>query len=333
MKIALKSAPFLNVFHCSDAHNEHTLNEKSHISAETYYPKPKGAKAWSTNVLLLSGDMLKFKSYSMNVLWLEKVCSTFDHVVYVFGNHEFYNTNLDRPLSKLKEKTSHIDNLSILENEDVVFKIGRQEIAVIGATLWMDFDSSGDGTLINKNMSSLGYYNGPYDYAYTDFKAIRHKKGSGYARITPEVLASKFAVSKKFIFEKALKHKKLGRLVFALTHHSPSYFSASHFDGDTWLKGFIEKKNSLGVAPTFGLEAIGMLSGVPFEDGTQMYCSHLEKSVYESEIDFWGHGHIHKSALYMLGKTLVDNNPYGYYKSRNKAFREGPVMTIEVKHC
>lgn len=322
--IDLSGFSSIDVYHASDAHNEHTIWRKPDVSTHTYYPKPVEQADDLGSILLISGDMLRFRRFSLNIKWLEEVAREFTAVCYVFGNHEFYDSLLEKPMRKLKEKTAHLDNLFLLENEDVVFKLHDSEMAVIGATFWMDFDPTMNGSKIEETMSRVGYYHDRFNYEFTDFAKIRHKKGEGYARIRPGVLRSKHLESKKYIFEAASKHKSHGRKVLVLTHHSPSYFSATHFDETCWLQDRFREHVVDGSLMRFAADDIERLESTPFEWGTPMYCSRLEEDLLSSDIDYWGHGHLHASKRYMIGETEIDNNPQGYYTSRNKNFRSGP---------
>ncbi|MGD1527137.1 hypothetical protein [Vibrio harveyi] len=323
--INLPKYNFFNFYHCSDAHNEHVMWRKKEYSCHTYHPIPQD-NGESGAILLLSGDMLRFKKFHMNIQWLEYTASKFDAVVYVMGNHEYYDTSLDKVISKLRLKTEHIKNLHVLENDDVVFKHGDNELAVIGATLWTDFDVTGDGSQLQSTMNRVGYFVDRFNFEFTDFYRIRHKKGDGYVRVKPFVLRAKHLESRDYIFNRAAKHKSMNRTVLVLTHHSPSYFSATHFEEQCWLQSVFEE-SSVSNLPTFDYDDLDRLYSSRFDWGTSMYCSRLEKEILASDIDYWGHGHLHAARRYRLGHVEIDNNPLGYYTSRNTAFNQEPWFT------
>lgn len=83
--------------------------------------------------LILAGDIAPVdKNYLYR--FLEQVCSTYKNVIYVCGNHEFYDNSITNGRDKIKQSTTHLSNLYILEN-DVIY---IDDVRIIGSTLWTD---------------------------------------------------------------------------------------------------------------------------------------------------------------------------------------------------
>jgi hypothetical protein len=75
--------------------------------------------------------------------FLSRVSFQFPHVVYVAGNHEFYNGRWKESLTHLREECGKLPNVYFLERDIKV--IG--EVSFIGATLWTDCNKGDPLTL------------------------------------------------------------------------------------------------------------------------------------------------------------------------------------------
>ena len=147
------------------------------------------------DVLVLAGDI----DIKGRVDWINDIASKFNHVIYVLGNHEFYNGAMDSIYRKTREGL--VDNVHLLENESVTIA----GVTFHGATLWSDF--------LNGNpMSYL-----QCDQAINDYRLIR--AGDGKHRFKPQIAHSLHNISKVFLQENV----KEGDVV--VTHMAPSLLS------------------------------------------------------------------------------------------------------------
>ena len=147
------------------------------------------------DVLVLAGDI----DIKGRVDWINTIASKFNHVIYVLGNHEFYNGTMDSIYRKTREGLA--DNVHLLENESVTIA----GVTFHGATLWSDF--------LNGNpMSYL-----QCDQAINDYRLIR--AGDGKHRFKPQIAHSLHNISKVFLQENV----KEGDVV--VTHMAPSLLS------------------------------------------------------------------------------------------------------------
>jgi len=147
------------------------------------------------DVLVLAGDI----DIKGRVDWINTIASKFNHVIYVLGNHEFYNGAMDSIYRKTREGL--VDNVHLLENESITI----DDVTFHGATLWSDF--------LNGNpMSYLRC-----DQAINDYRLIR--AGDGKHRFKPQIAHSLHNISKVFLQENV----KEGDVV--VTHMAPSLLS------------------------------------------------------------------------------------------------------------
>jgi Icc-related predicted phosphoesterase len=94
--------------------------------------------------------------------------------------------------------------------------------------------------------------------------------------------------------QKCLSRQFVGKTV-VITHHAPSLKSCHH-DLDLISAGFVSK---------------------------------LDKLMHKYRINLWIHGHTHEVDDYMIGKTRVVSNQYGYWGG-NEVYKFNPSLVIEV---
>lgn len=87
-------------------------------------------------MLLIAGDLGRVENYKEYVSVLKELCSMFQHVILVPGNHEYYtsdpNTSYSETKIKLLNLPVKIPNLHVLDDTYVI--IG--EILLYGSTFW-----------------------------------------------------------------------------------------------------------------------------------------------------------------------------------------------------
>ena len=110
----------------SDLHLDH---------AKLSYPiKNRGAK-----VLVLAGDIIvpiKIRLHNEYFDFFKEMCDKFEYVLYVPGNHEYYQANLNVVDTFLCRERKHLpDNLFHLQSEEITI----EDITFAGATLWTDY--------------------------------------------------------------------------------------------------------------------------------------------------------------------------------------------------
>lgn len=185
------------------------------------------------DVLVLSGDILK--AYNLHRLhdWLDannnadvaickvgsavhlgyqfrsflKQCSqNYRHVVYVAGNHEFYNNCFYDALFHLRQEMANYPNIHFLENEFVEI----DGVVFLGATLWTDCHKA-DPQVVNGLGSKLN-----------DFFLIRNGKEK-YRPLHPKDIVWRHRETLDYFNHTLIQ---LGRpKTVVVGHHAPSYKS------------------------------------------------------------------------------------------------------------
>ena len=143
--------------------------------------------------LVLAGDIsvgLRAKN------WINMLSSRFKHIVYVFGNHEYYSNNMDEVNSRWANSVMP-DNVHILQNQSVVL----DGVKFIGSTLWTDFDGE-------NYFSMQTAVNTMHDYQVIE-------------NYTPERQLELYKENKAFIIRE-LETPYEGPIV-VVTHHLPSF--------------------------------------------------------------------------------------------------------------
>lgn len=231
------------------------------------------------SVLVLAGDVCNFAKRMTFTGFFQDMCDRFRAVVYVPGNHEYYDTSFDRGMDKFNRllmldcqdrQCKFPSNLHHLNDDVVEF----DDVVVVCSTLWTDF-RNGNPLIMNEAR-----------YYMNDYNLIR-TGGDGYARmLRPEDVFDANYNSKEFIFEQVEKFK--GKKLMVVTHHAPTHESVP------------EKFKCAG-------------------DANEFYANHFDyrlEALGDMAPDVWVHGHVHDRVDYMVGKTRVVCNPRGYVFNR-----------------
>jgi predicted phosphodiesterase len=138
-----------------------------------------------------------------------KRCSfQFPHVIYIMGNHEFYNGRFYASVEHMRQECARFPNIYMLENDIKVI----DDVTFVGATLWTDMNKGDPLTMhaIEGMMNDFRIIkNDKRNYASMSARdvATRHAKTLGYFR---SVLAEQH--DKKFV---------------VVGHHTPSFKSVN----------------------------------------------------------------------------------------------------------
>lgn len=175
----------------------------------------------NADILVLAGD-IGYAEAPITERFIEWCCSNWKYIIWVYGNHEYYNKNSSEqwPNSVMtmadKEQAGialqeRLSNLHILNKGSVIFP-EFPEYVFIGATLWT-YISEGQYT----NLKNI----------FSDFKYIFSDQtlSEGYKRFTPEHWAELHDHHKQFLLDE-LTHYTLSsstRKCIIITHHLPTY--------------------------------------------------------------------------------------------------------------
>lgn len=184
--------------------------------ASCFITNPGDAK-----VLVLAGDILELRdlqikselSYDRYDEFFKCVSDEFEYVLWVFGNHEYYGTDL---ISGPEFAQRYIDangfgNIKILKRNSIQI----DDVTFHGATLWTDYNR--DSPLVKLRASLMA------DFKMTKLRN-RGEKVENF--ITPDDILDEFNADLGFI-KKSLVETKTDKNV-VITHHCP--FLCGHFD-------------------------------------------------------------------------------------------------------
>lgn len=157
------------------------------------------------DILVLAGDVAEG---IRGISWIARKIPPTLPVIYVLGNHEFYNHSM----KTLKEKIQKIidnecSNVHLLDNESFIFN----NIKFIGSTLWTDYN-------LFKNSE---YCMRIANIQMNDFACIKKSETN---RLTPRDCKLLFNKAKSFISQE-LKSSSMKNVI--VTHHGPSNKSSS----------------------------------------------------------------------------------------------------------
>jgi predicted phosphodiesterase len=138
--------------------------------------------------------------------FLDRVSASFENVIYVAGNHEFYNFRWVSTIDVLRDECSKFPNIHFLENDVKII----DDIVFIGGTLWTNMNKNDPLTLeIAKGMLN-------------DFRVIKDEE-RGFSRIKPLHTSLRHKHTLNFFQETVEKDPTKNYVVVG--HHSPSFLS------------------------------------------------------------------------------------------------------------
>lgn len=151
------------------------------------------------DVVVLAGDI---DNGTAAIDWAERTFAD-KPVLYVPGNHEYYDGEYFEVATALQERAAASRNVHLLDNDELVLG----DVRFLGSTLWTDFDLFGKDKRDPAIAESLKYV--------VDFRAIRY----GTGLFTPEQSIDLHRQATAFL-EQRLATPFAGRTV-VITHHAP----------------------------------------------------------------------------------------------------------------
>lgn len=177
--------------------------------------------AFDADVTIMAGDI------GVGLAGLEWALAFARPVIYVMGNHEYYNRVMDDLLHKAREKVAGT-HVHLLENDSIVI----DRVRFLGASLWTDFALRGEDTRASAMKDASRWMN---DYAQiivsgrrgglqTDPFAdtMNHRSNS----LTPKHVLDLHQESRSYLErELATKPVAESKKTVVVTHHAPSALS------------------------------------------------------------------------------------------------------------
>ena len=176
----------------------------------------------NADILVLAGDISTPHKwhhdgyvYGEQSAFFKRVSEAFGHVVYIPGNHEHYHGDVNQTGNILKEELAKYKNFTFgthVEHDGGDF-------AIVGNTLWTDFDKCNPIVL---NAANMGM---------NDFRIVRNAS----QRFNSNDAMARHYVAKVDISESA--HKFKDKKLIVVSHHLPSYQVIAEGFRDSRLNG------------------------------------------------------------------------------------------------
>jgi predicted phosphodiesterase len=242
-------------------------------------------------VLILAGDIATGMDAEG---FLFAMCKRFYKVVYVLGNHEFYNKEYNKIRRQWNDYPALPGNFILLDDHTVVVEDphnSTEQVRLVGGTMWTDFD----GQDWHKMNTAQGGMN--------DFYCIKFKE-------TPERDGSKGYRKRKFLpMDTVRAHQQTTFAIRETLRES--------FDGETVVITH-HLPHPLCVHRQFRNDPLN-----------SAYVTNLDADIEEFDIAVWCHGHTHTNVDETVHGTRILCNPRGYVPhDLNKGFDE--AFTFEV---
>jgi 3',5'-cyclic AMP phosphodiesterase CpdA len=236
------------------------------------------------DLVVLAGDI---HNHAEGLRWAAEAFDAQVPVVYVPGNHEYYDGEFGALEAAMRDAACSVDNVHYLNNAALADPAGRWR--VLGTTLWTDFELFGaDAEARDKAIASAERvmldFRGLIQVAWP--RADAGDQGIVHGTGTPRDFAPADALAlhrhARAWLEAELAKPFAGQTI-VVTHHAPHPLSlAARFADDLVSAGFVNDLPSLVRAP----------------------------------VALWIHGHTHTAFDYTVSGTRVVCNPRGYIERR-----------------
>jgi 3',5'-cyclic AMP phosphodiesterase CpdA len=250
--------------------------------------EPEAIAHADADLVVLAGDI---HNHAEGVRWAAETFDSGTPVIYVPGNHEYYDGEFGALEVAMRDAAAGTDNIRYLNNETLLDPHGRWR--VLGTTLWTDFELFGSDNetreaAIAAAAKVMVDYRGPIQLAWTAEHASGHNAPS--RNFTPQDSLALHRHDRAWLAAELAK--PFGGKTIVVTHHAPHRNSlAARFADDLASAGFI---------------------------------SHLPTLVREP-VALWIHGHTHTPFDYVVNGTRVVCNPRGYVV-RRRGHIENPAF-------
>lgn len=151
--------------------------------------------------------------------FLQRCSQEFKHVLYIAGNHEFYNGKWAQTITTLRNECAKFPNVHFMENDTVVL----DDITFVGGTLWTDMNR---GDPLTKQI---------VESSMNDYRTIR-VESRGYGRLRPDDTLGRHVQTLDYI-RKTVDGDPTKKY-FVVGHHAPSKLSTKpRYEKDVHING------------------------------------------------------------------------------------------------
>jgi 3',5'-cyclic AMP phosphodiesterase CpdA len=229
------------------------------------------------DLVVLAGDI---HNHAEGLRWAAENFDSRVPVVYVPGNHEYYDAEFGAMEVAMQDAANSVDNVHYLNNATLIDRYGRWR--VLGTTLWTDFALYGASEPERERSIEAA------ERVMLDYRGVIQ-----IAWPEPDGEPRAFSTSDSFALHEQARDwleselaKPFDGQTIVVTHHAPSKLSlAPKFADDLASAGFVNDLPSLVRAP----------------------------------VSLWIHGHTHTAFDYLQNGTRVVCNPRGYLDRRTGA--------------
>lgn len=145
-----------NIAYCSDLH----------LDNYRFYPA-QFIENQNNDILIIAGDLGQYQYLSRHKTFLEELCDNYEYVLFVEGNHEFYNGDIN---DAFPFKTP--DNFILLRNNTFEYK----DIIFYGGTMWSGLTNVTDPTTLHAIQTMINDFriikNGPINFDLTKMTSL-----------------------------------------------------------------------------------------------------------------------------------------------------------------
>lgn len=171
----------MKVAYCSDLHLEFRPIELKNTE--------------DADVLILAGDIYLISRLQWNFNnvfndFIHNITNEFKHIIYVAGNHEFYDSNIN-DIKQLRNALKKYPNVHVLDTQTITI----DDVNFVGGTMWTDMDKNDPIVKIQA------------PHFMNDFSVIED--------FTPNYSIAAFKVFNEYV----QSHKPIDVVI---THHGPS---------------------------------------------------------------------------------------------------------------
>jgi len=212
--------------------------------------------------------------------FFESDSKNFKKVIYVLGNHEHYNGDIQTSRATIEKYLAPYTNIQIIEDEFVEL----DDCVIVGGTLWTNMFNSNPNV-----MNFMDMHFSDFDIIADSSAGIQYRVPDGNGGTKTKIRPGKFkSVAGVKRFENTLAYIDIiarqfpDKQIVVVTHHAPSMQSSLEiYRGSDINAGFY---------------------------------SHLDEHIMDmpDNVKFWIHGHCHNTSDYMIDDTNVLCNPRGY---------------------
>ncbi len=240
------------------------------------------------DLIVLAGDI---HNHAAGPRWAAQTFDGAAPVVYVPGNHEYYDGEFGALEVALHDAASQVENVHVLNNAALIDPHGRWR--VLGTTLWTDF------ALFGADHAALAESIEAARRAMLDFRGLIQMNWPHGVENCARDEARDFAPADALALHRQARAwlenelaKPFAGQTIVVTHHAPHRLSlAERYAHDRVSAGFVNHLPELVRAP----------------------------------VALWIHGHTHTSFDYTVNGTRVVCNPRGYFDRRSGQW-ENPLF-------